>query len=129
MKKEALAVGNVAPNAPYTPVVKAGETLYVSGQIAVGPDGKIIPGGCEAEGRQCFAQLKALLEAAGSSLDHVVKTTAFLTDLADYAVLNDLYREAFPENRPARSCFQVAALPLGAVVEIEAIAVVGERAA
>jgi 2-iminobutanoate/2-iminopropanoate deaminase len=123
LKKEVLKVGRAAANAPYSPVVRAGDLLFVSGQVALDGEGKLLEGDFEAQCRKCLAQLKNLLVEAGASLSHVVKTTVFLQDLANFARLNDLYREAFPTDRPARTCIQIAALPLGAAVEIEAIAV------
>jgi 2-iminobutanoate/2-iminopropanoate deaminase len=124
MKKEVLPIGNPAANTPYSPVVRAGDLLFISGQVAQ-KDGKVLEGGFEPQCRGCLNQLKALLEAAGVSLDHVVKTTVFLADLENFNRLNDIYREYFPENRPSRTCIQIARLPLDAEVEIEAIAVNG----
>lgn len=123
MKKEALQIGFPAANAPYSPAVRAGDFLYLSGQVGLGEDNQLVEGGFEAQCRQCLARLKRVLEAAGASLDHVVKTTVFLTDMNDFSKLNEIYREHFPTDRPARTCIQVAALPIGAIVEIEAIAV------
>lgn len=124
MKKEVLPVGNPAAKAPYSPVVRAGDLLFISGQVGMGDDGKLAEGGFEPQCRQCLKRLKDLLEEAGASLDHVVKTTVFLTDMGNFSKLNEIYREVFPTNRPARSCIQVAALPVEAIVEVEAIAVV-----
>ncbi|MBW3625083.1 MAG: RidA family protein [Armatimonadetes bacterium] len=126
VRKEILPIGSPAANAPYSPVVRAGGLLYISGQVGTGADGRLVEGGFEAQCRQCLKRLEELLKEAGASLDHVVRTTAFLTDMGDYAALNDMYREAFPTDRPARTCIQVAGLPLGAIVEIEALAVAPE---
>ena len=123
MKKEALQIGSPAANAPYSPVVRAGDLLFVSGQVGMGDDNKLVEGGFEAECRQCLARLRSLLEGAGASLEHVVKTTVFLMDMDNFSKLNEIYREHFPTDRPARTCIQVAKLPVGAIVEIEAIAV------
>jgi 2-iminobutanoate/2-iminopropanoate deaminase len=123
LKKEALQIGSPAASAPYSPVVRAGDLLFVSGQVGMGEDNRLVEGGFEAECRQCLARLKGLLEEAGASLDHVVKTTVFLMDMNDFSKLNEIYREHFPTDRPARTCIQVAKLPVGAIVEIEAIAV------
>ncbi|HEX2699489.1 MAG TPA: Rid family detoxifying hydrolase [Acidimicrobiales bacterium] len=108
-----------APVGPYSPVVAAGEWLVTSGQIGL-HDGSIVAGGVRAETVQALANLRRLLEGAGASLASVVKTTVFLTDMADFAAMNEEYAAAFADHRPARSTIGVAALPLGAVVEIEA---------
>jgi len=108
---------------PYSHAVQVGNFLYTSGQVSLDPaTGKKVEGGIEAETRQVLANLKAVLNAAGADFSHVVKATVFLTDLADFAVVNGIYAEAFPENPPARSCIQVVALPAASKVEIEAIA-------
>lgn len=107
------------PVGPYTPVVRAGDLLVVSGQLGLGPDG-LVDGGVATQLRQALENLRGLVEGAGARLDQVVKTTVFLTDMADYAVMNEVYCEAFGDHRPARSAVAVAALPLGAAVEVEA---------
>ncbi|HEX4868394.1 MAG TPA: Rid family hydrolase [Acidimicrobiales bacterium] len=113
------------PVGPYTPVVRAGEWLIVSGQVGI-VDGKLVSGGTEAELRQAVANLSALLEAEGASLTDVVKTTVFLRHLAsDYGRMNETYMELFGDHRPARSAIGVAELPLGALVELEAWAHLG----
>ncbi len=112
------------PAAPYTPIVRAGDLLVLSGQIGI-RDGNLVKGGLETELRQAMANMRALLEAEGASLGNVVKTMVFLADLDDYARMNEIYCEAFGDHRPARSAFGVAALPLGARVEVEAWAHVG----
>ena len=104
---------------PYTPAVRAGEWLVVSGQVGL-RDGAIVEGGIEPELRQVLDNLRRRLEAEGASMADVVKTTCFLVDMADFAAFNEIYGAAFADPRPARSCVAVAALPLGAVVEIEA---------
>ena len=112
---------------PYTPAVTAGDWVVVSGQIGI-TDSGLAPGGFEAELRQVLANLEARLGEAGATMADVVKTTVFLRHLnTDYARMNDLYAEAFPEPRPARSAFGVAELPFGALVEIEAWAFRGGR--
>jgi len=119
---------------PYTPVVRAGDLLFVSGQVGivdggvggVGPvSGMLADGGIEAQAAQALANLRTQVEANAATLDQVVKTTVFLTDMADFAAVNDVYCEAFGDHRPARSCVAVAALPLGALFEVEAIVHVG----
>jgi 2-iminobutanoate/2-iminopropanoate deaminase len=118
-----------APKAigPYSQAVRAGQLVFVSGQIALDPASGEMAGGAdvEAQTRQVVANLGALLAAAGSAFQHVVKTTIFLTDLGDYGRVNEVYGAAFDGVQPpARSTVQVAALPRGAKVEIEAIALV-----
>ena len=112
------------PVGPYRPVVRAGEWVVTSGQIGVepGPDGTphLVEGGTAAQARQALANLSAVLETEGATLADVVKTTVFLVDMSDFAALNELWVETFPEPRPARSAVGVASLPLGARVEVEA---------
>lgn len=107
------------PVGPYTPAVRAGDWLVCSGQVPL-RDGQLVDGGIGEATRQCVANVKALLESHGARLDQVVKTTVFLTDMDDYAGMNEAYTESFGDHRPARSAIAVAALPLGARVEIEA---------
>jgi len=111
---------------PYSPGVKAGGMVFISGQLGLVPEtGAMVEGGVEAETRQALTNLKHLLEAGQASLEQVVKTTVFLRDMGDFAKMNAIYAEFFTANPPARSAFQVGALPRGAAVEIEAIAVTG----
>jgi 2-iminobutanoate/2-iminopropanoate deaminase len=112
------------PVGPYTPIVRAGEWLVVSGQIGL-QDGRLVAGGVVAELEQAIANLRGLLESEGARLDHVVKTTVFVRHMSDFALLNEAYTEAFGDHRPARSTIGVAELPLGALVEVEAWAWVG----
>jgi 2-iminobutanoate/2-iminopropanoate deaminase len=114
-----------APQAigPYSQAITAGNFVFCSGQIPLTPDGALIEGDVAAQTRQVLTNLKAVLTAAGSSLDQVVKTTVFLADMGDFAAMNAVYAEFFPANPPARSTVQVARLPRDARVEIEAIAV------
>ncbi|MCX5931378.1 MAG: Rid family detoxifying hydrolase [Cyanobacteria bacterium] len=114
-----------APVGPYNKAVKAGGLLFCSGQIALDPaSGALVGGGdVEAETRQVLTNLQAVLSAAGCTAQQVVRTTVFLTDLADFAKVNALYAEVFSAGvSPARACVQVAALPKGALVEIDCIA-------
>ena len=107
------------PVGPYTPVVRAGEhLLIVSGQVGI-VDGTLADG-LEGQLRQALANLAALLDGEGASLDDVVKTTVFLTSMDDYAEMNRVYTEVFGDHRPARSAVAVAALPLAALIEVEA---------
>ena len=107
------------PVGPYSPVVHTGPFLICSGQLGL-VGGSLVEGGLEAQVTQAIRNIAALLESHGSGLGDVVKTTVFLTDMADFAAMNDAYVAAFGDNRPARSAFAVAGLPLGALVEIEA---------
>ena len=114
------------PVGPYTPIVRAGDWLVVSGQVAL-RDGKLIDDtDIKAQTAQAVSNVRTLLEGEGASLNQVVKTTVFLADIADYPGMNEAYIEAFGDHRPARSAFAVAALPVGARVEVEAWAQVGE---
>jgi 2-iminobutanoate/2-iminopropanoate deaminase len=112
------------PVGPYTPAVRAGDWLVCSGQVPL-REGKLVEGGIAESTRQCVTNIRALLEQNGARLDQVVKTTVFLTDMADYPAMNEAYMEAFGAHRPARSAVAVAALPLGAPIEIEAWAWLG----
>ncbi|MGQ9524063.1 MAG: RidA family protein [Armatimonadota bacterium] len=122
--KQVLRVGWALPGAPYSPCVRAGGLLFVSGQIPVDPaTGQIVTGGFREQVRRCLENLKQLLEEAACSLDCVVKTTVFLTDLSFFNEMNEVYKEYFPTDPPARSAVQVSRLPMDAAVEIEAVAV------
>ncbi len=118
-----------APKAigPYSVAIKAGHFVFTSGQIGLIPEtGNIIEGGVEAETRQALTNLSHVLEAAGTGLSRVVKTTVFLRDMGDFAKMNTIYGEFFPADAPARSAVQAAALPKGAAVEIECVALLDE---
>jgi 2-iminobutanoate/2-iminopropanoate deaminase len=116
-----------APVGPYSQAIVAGELVFCAGQVALDPSTGELSGGPDvrAQTRRVLDNLAAVLEAAGSSLDRVAKTTVFLTDLADFAAMNEVYAERFGSHRPARSTVPVAGLPRGAKVEIECIAVRG----
>ena len=114
-----------APKAigPYTVANRFAELVFTAGQLGLDPQtNEFAPGGVEAETRQALTNIQNVLEAAGSSLDHVLKTTVFLRDMNDFARMNAVYAEFFSGNYPARSTVQVAGLPRGGAVEIEAIA-------
>jgi 2-iminobutanoate/2-iminopropanoate deaminase len=116
-----------APGAigPYSQAVRTENMVYTAGQIALDPASmEIVSGGIEAETRQVLTNLKHVLEAANSGLNYVVKTTVFLQDMGEFSKMNAVYAEFFPENPPARSAVEVAALPKGVAVEIEAVALV-----
>jgi 2-iminobutanoate/2-iminopropanoate deaminase len=124
MSREIVATDK-APGAvgPYSQAVRAGELIYTAGQLGLVPGTKEFAGpGIESQTQQTLENLKAVLEAAGSCLKHVVKTTVFMADLSEFALMNGVYAEYFPEAPPARSAVQAAALPLGGRVEIEAVA-------
>ena len=109
--------------APYSQAIVAGELVFVSGQVPLDPaSGKLVEGDVAAQTTQIFANLKAILEAAGSSLERVVKTTVFLTDLGDFGAMNETYRTFVGDPPPARSTIEVSKLPAGASIEIECVA-------
>lgn len=108
---------------PYCHAKLAGNTLYTSGQLGLIPATGELPQGVEAQATQALENLKAVLDAAGMGFSDVVKTTVFLADMNDFAAVNSIYAGYFPGEAPARSCVQVAALPKGALFEIEAVAV------
>lgn len=111
------------PVGAYSQAVAAGGFVFCAGQIGIDPaTGSVVPGGVAAEAGRALENLAAVLEVAGLTLDDVVKTTVFLVDIADAAVVNDVYRRYFADPAPARSTVAVAALPLGARIEIEAVA-------
>jgi len=120
----------VTPNAPaaigpYSQAVRAGNFVFSAGQIPINPQtGKLVEGDIQAQTRQVMQNLAAILEAAGTSLNNVVKTTIFTTNLADFAAINQVYGSYFTNQPPARSTVQVAGLPLGANIEIEVVALV-----
>jgi 2-iminobutanoate/2-iminopropanoate deaminase len=127
MKREIISTDK-APAAvgPYSQAVRAGDFVFAAGQVAIDPAvGKLIEGNVAAQTRQVLTNLSAVLEAAGSSLDRVVKTTVFLKDMGQFKAMNTVYAQFFPSDPPARSTVEVVALPLGALVEIEAIAIAG----
>ena len=110
---------------PYSQAVQVGNLLYTAGQIAIDPAlGKMIDGDVAEQAEQVMKNLVAILDAAGSSTKHVVKTTVFLTDMADYATVNAIYGRYLGESPPARSAVAVVGLPLGALVEVEAVALI-----
>ena len=124
MKKEIVAAQK-APKAigPYSAGVRAGHFIYTAGQLGIDPiAGVFVSGGIEAETRQALINLQAVLEAAGTTMDNVVKTTVFLRDMNEFVAMNGVYAEFFTENFPARSAVEVARLPKDAAVEIEAVA-------
>ena len=115
-----------APKAigPYSQAVEAGGTLYISGQIPIDPvTGKLVEGDFRAQAEQVMKNIGAILEAAGYDFSHVVKSTCLLSDLSNFALLNEVYGSRYPVNPPARAAYEVCKIPLGSMVEIETIAV------
>jgi len=108
---------------PYSQAIRAGNTVYLSGQIGLDPASGSLRDGVEAQARQVLANLRAVAEAAGGSLDDIVKLTLLLADMGDFAKVNEIMAAAFAQPYPARATYQVAALPRGARVEIEAVLV------
>ena len=109
---------------PYSQAIRAGSFVFASGQLGLDPQTGKLQDGVEAQARQVLANVKAVLEAAGTSVDNVVKSTLFLVSMADFAKVNAIYGEVFQHAPPARSTIQVAALPLGGLVELEVVALV-----
>lgn len=127
MKKVIASSAALKAVGPYSQAIQAGDYLFASGQLPVDPAvGKIIEGDIQAQFHQIMKNLNAVLQEAGLSFNDVVKTTVFVTDMADFAAINAVYAEYFPNDKPARSCVQVAALPLGGQVEMELIAFCGK---
>lgn len=122
MNKRAIQLQGAKAIGPYSPATALGNMVFVSGQTPVGADGQI-PEGIEAQTTQSLKNVKRVLEAAGSEMDKVLKTTVYLSDMNNFAAMNGIYKTFFTEgNYPARSAVQVARLPLDVLVEIEAIA-------
>ncbi|HEX5241501.1 MAG TPA: RidA family protein [Candidatus Limnocylindrales bacterium] len=129
MTRHAVSTGN-APGAvgPYSQAIVAGGFVFCAGQVGLDPaTGALVEGGVEGQAERVLRNLTAVLDAAGCAWDDVVKTTVFLSDIGDFQVVNAVYGRFMPDPPPARSTFAVAALPRGALVEIEAIAVAPSR--
>ena len=123
MPKQAIPTPKSKPIGPYSLAIASGDLVFVSGQIALdAATGKLVEGDVRAQARQALENLKAILDAAGLTFAHVVKTTIFLTDMADFAAVNEVYKGYVSQPYPARSTIAVAALPMAAKVEIEMIA-------
>ncbi len=123
MKKAINAPKAPAAVGPYVHAVEAGGLIFTSGQLGLIPETGSLPEGVEAQTHQSLKNLSVVLKAAGSDLEHVVKTSVFLDDINDFAKVNEIYAQYFQGETPARSCVQVAKLPKGGLVEIEVIAV------
>ena len=120
-----VVVADKAPKAlgPYSAAVTTGSLVFTAGQLGIDPaSGDLVAGGIQAQTKQALTNIKAVLAAAGSGMEMVVKTTVFLQNMEDFGQMNEVYGTFFAENFPARSAVQVAALPKGAAVEIEAVA-------
>ena len=112
-----------APVGPYSQAVKTGNLVFVSGQIPLDPQtGELVPGGVGQQVKQAITNIKTILEAAGSTLDKVVKTTVYLCNMDDFDFCNEAYQEFFEDNPPARACVEVSRLPRNVIVKIDAIA-------
>ena len=122
-KQVIIAENAPAAIGPYSAGVSTGHLVFTAGQLGMDPvTGELVEGGIQAQTRQALTNLRAVLEAAGTGLDQVVKTTVFLKDIGEFGLMNAIYGEFFTTDFPARSAFQVGALPKGAAVEIEAVA-------
>ncbi|HEY2862202.1 MAG TPA: RidA family protein [Casimicrobiaceae bacterium] len=126
MSKQAIQTSK-APTAlgPYSQAIRVGYTVYLSGQLGIDPPSGILQEGIEAQTRQVFANLRAVAEAAGGSLDDIVKLTILLVDLADFAKVNDIMASCFEAPYPARATYQVAGLPKAARIEVEGVLELG----
>jgi 2-iminobutanoate/2-iminopropanoate deaminase len=129
IKKEILTCADAPkPIGPYSVGIKAGHFIFVSGQLGLSPQsGNLVEGGFQAQTKQAMVNIRNILEASKSSLEAIVKSTVFLKDIKDFASFNEVYSSFFSQDPPARSAVQVAALPKDALVEIEVIALSGEK--
>ncbi len=120
-----IIMSSKAPKAigPYAHANKAGNMVFISGQVPLTADGTVIDESIEAQTKQCLENVKAIVEEAGGTLGNIVKTTIFVTDLGNFARVNEVYATFFTENHPARTTVEISKLPLGVGIEIEAIAV------
>jgi len=128
MIERITSTGGPAPRGPYSPAVKAGDYVFVSGQVPLDPaTGQIADGGVGPQTRQTLLNIQRILEGCGATMAQVVRCGVFLVDVADFKAMNEVYTEFFDQGKPARTTVQVAALPLaGARVEIDAVAYVGK---
>lgn len=125
--RHAITGPDIPTAGPYSPAIRAGDLLFISGQIPVDHEGKLVPGGIEEQARQAMENLKRVLAAAGATLKDLVKVTIYLADMNDFAAVNEVYGSYFDLEPPARACVAVKGLPKGARVEIEAIAYLGGK--
>lgn len=124
MKKVINTKNAPAAIGPYSQGLIVGDLVYTSGQLPLNPETKVLETEIKAATKQSLENCKAILEEAGTSIDKVFKTTVFLKDLGDFSAMNEVYSEYFSQEPPARSCFQVAKLPMDAPIEIEVIATI-----
>ena len=122
MKRTIATTNAPAAVGPYSQAVELNGTLFISGQLPINPATAEMPSGIEAQTRQALTNIFAILKEAGLGADNVVKTCVLLADINDFGPMNAVYAEFFPGDKPARVCYQVAAIPKGALVEIDAIA-------
>ena len=122
MKKVILSQQAPAPIGPYSQAIEANGFIFCSGQIPLDAKGNVVPGDVKAQAEQVMKNIEAVLTAGGVTFKNIIKTNIFLTDMKDFAVVNEVYGRFFPENPPARSTVQVAGLPKGVQVEIEVTA-------
>lgn len=123
-KAESISLDGNGAIGPYSDAVRVGDMLFLSGRIGLDQSTmQLVSGGIEEQTRQCLANITQVLQLAGNSLENVIKSTVFLSDMSDFAAMNLVYAEFFPDWKPARSTVAVAGLPMGALVEIETIAV------
>lgn len=124
MSEKKVIQTNSAPQAigPYSQAIQVGSMIYTSGQIPLNKEGELVPGGIKEQTTQVIQNLQAVLEAAGCTLDDIIKTTVFIKDMNEFAQLNETYGEFFSQSKPARSTVEVARLPKDVKVEIECIA-------
>jgi 2-iminobutanoate/2-iminopropanoate deaminase len=127
MKKEAVKTGSAPLGLPFSPAVKFGELLFVSGQGPIDNTGKVIPGDVRVQTKATLENFKRIMEAAGSSMDCVLQTTVYLKDLAEFATMNETYSSFFNDPKPARTTVQAGDLLFGMRVEIQGIAYVPDR--
>ena len=126
MKKALKTAAAPAAVGPYSQAVRAGDLLFISGQLGLDPaTKKMVEGGIDKQAERCLMSIAAIVEAAGGAMERIVKTTVLLQSMDDFAALNEVYARFFGADPPARATYQVAKLPLGALVEIEAIAYLG----
>jgi 2-iminobutanoate/2-iminopropanoate deaminase len=124
MSRESIVSSKLAPVAgPFSPAIRSGDLIYLSGQVAQdATSGKLIAGDVRAQTEQIFSNLSAVLEAAGKNLSDVIRVGVYLTDMGDFAAMNEVYARHFTKPYPARTCIGVASLPLKAQVEIDVVA-------
>ncbi|MBC7318807.1 deaminase [Candidatus Bipolaricaulota bacterium] len=128
MTRRAILPTGTKTVGPYSPAIRAGDFLFISGQIPLDPQGHgLLQGSIEDQTRRCLDQIKEILAAAGGTMDDLVKVTLYLTDMGDFEAVNRAYSAYFGAEPPARACLAVVALPKGARIEIEAIAYLGQR--